>query len=52
MTLWESQSDLDASAEVAARIRQQAGAKAGATGTPTVETYEVALTPSSRNRSS
>jgi len=43
MTLWKTEADRQASAEAAAKLREQAGQRAGATGSPAVEMYEVVL---------
>jgi heme-degrading monooxygenase HmoA len=44
MTLWETKEDMEATVQVANQIRGQAARLAGA-APPTVEVYEVALTP-------
>jgi heme-degrading monooxygenase HmoA len=43
ITLWESETALQASEEEANRIRREVAGNLGATGEPTVERYEVAL---------
>ena len=43
ITLWESDTEMQASEEEANRIRREAAEHLGATGEPTVERYEVAL---------
>jgi heme-degrading monooxygenase HmoA len=40
---WETEADLQASAEAATELRRQAGLMAGAVGAPLVENYEVVL---------
>ena len=43
ITLWESETAMQASEEEANRIRREVAGNLGATGEPTVERYEVAL---------
>lgn len=45
MTLWETEEAMQASAEVANRIRRQTAEEAGATAPPVVEMYEVVSQP-------
>lgn len=46
ITLWNTEADLEAAAEGAADLRMQVAQSITATTAPTVEVYEVALTPS------
>jgi hypothetical protein len=45
ITLWQTERDMLASAEVAKQVRERLAAASGATAPPTVETYEVVSQP-------